>query len=188
MRTGAKSYLTELLASAETTEDFEAIEQLIEEEEERSRPKKWNARTLAEVAEFFGLALQTVKQWRIETPPMPGIEGAYPLQEIVAWRFAKLNQSATSEQKRQAEIEQIKLANDKRRMENDKRRGQLIDREEIERDMAIIWSRLAARMAALPEKVARLLPDAAKQTSMRLVQQEIDVARKEFVDSLEDLV
>jgi phage terminase Nu1 subunit (DNA packaging protein) len=162
----------------------------LEAEERKQHSTRWECRTLAEVAEFFGLAVQTVKQWRTESPPMPGTEGRYPLQQIVAWRLAKAtgNASTTSEEKRQAEIEQIRLQSEKRRIENAKKRGELIERVEIERDMALLWSRLVSRLQSLPEKLARLAPDAAKAETLRLATNEIDIARREFCDSLEDLV
>lgn len=182
------SCLAELLASAETEEDLQAIEQLIAEHESQTAINKWTAKTLQEVAQFFGMATQTVKGWRTESPPMPGKEGAYPLNEIAIWRLQKAQLSATTEVKREAEIEHIKLANEKRRMENALRRKQLIEREEVERDMALIWSRLAARLANLPERISRLLPDAAKSAAAKMVTQELETARREFADSLEDLI
>jgi phage terminase Nu1 subunit (DNA packaging protein) len=184
---GVVGYLSELLDSAQTPDDLAAIEELLAEEEQRQEGGKWIARTLGEVADFFGLAKPTVNAWRTEVPPMPGEPGRYPLNEIVAWRLGKVQASPTAEAKRVAEIEHIKLANEKRRMENDLRRGQLIEREEIERDMSLIWSRLAARLANLPERVSRLLPDSAKSAGAKLVAQEIETARREFADSLEDL-
>jgi phage terminase Nu1 subunit (DNA packaging protein) len=188
--TDERRWLLELLDSADSADDLQAIEDLLEAEERKQHSTRWECRTLAEVAEFFGLAVQTVKQWRTESPPMPGTEGRYPLQQIVAWRLAKAtgNASTTSEEKRQAEIEQIRLQSEKRRIENAKKRGELIERVEIERDMALLWSRLVSRLQSLPEKLARLAPDAAKAETLRLATNEIDIARREFCDSLEDLV
>jgi hypothetical protein len=54
--------------------------------------------------------------------------------------------------------------------------------------MALLWSRLVSRLQSLPEKLARLAPDAAKAETLRLATNEIDIARREFCDSLEDLV
>ena len=85
-------------------------------------------------------------------------------------------------------MEQIGLPSEKRRIENAKKRGELIERVEIERDMALLWSRLVSRLQSLPEKLARLAPDAAKAETLRLATNEIDIARREFCDSLEDLV
>ena len=117
------NYLTELLASAESPEDLQAVEELLAEQERAERTRdKWVCRTLAEVAEFFGLAVQTVKQWRIESPPMPGADGKYPLRDIVQWRLNKLAGSSVLDAKRQADLESIKLVNEKRAMENASKR------------------------------------------------------------------
>lgn len=190
LATDERRWLLELLDSAESPEDLQAIEELLTAEELRQHDNRWECKTLAEVAGFFGLAVQTVKQWRTETPPMPGEEGRYSLQAIVAWRIAKAagNASTTSEEKRQAEIEQIRLQSERRKLDNAKKRGELIERVEIERDMSLLWSRLVSRLQSLPEKIARLVPDAAKAETLRLATNELDIARREFVDSLEDLV
>ena len=183
------SYLAELLASADTPEDLQAVEQLLAEQEARqSQRPKWTATTLAEVAEFFGLALQTVKQWRTESPPMPGGDGGYPMKEVVAWRLAKLQSNSTSDAKKLAEVESIRLVNERRQMENAHKRGLLIEREEIERDMSLLWSRLSARLQGIPDRISTLVPAEIKATAKQRVEQEIHVIQKEFTDSLGELL
>lgn len=183
------SCLAELLASAESPDDLQAVEQLLAEQEaRRARQPKWTAATLAEVADFFGLALQTVKQWRTESPPMPGGEGGYPLKEVVAWRLAKLQSNSTSDAKKLAEVEAIRLVNERRTMENAHKRGLLIEREEIERDMSLLWSRLSARLQGIGERIAGLVPAEMKATTKQRVEQEVRVIQKEFTDGLEELV
>jgi hypothetical protein len=183
------SYLAELLASAESPEDLQAVEELLAEHEQGEKTRdKWVCRTLAEVAEFFGLAVQTVKQWRMESPAMPGAEGRYPLRDIVQWRLNKLAGSTVLDAKRQADLESIKLVNDKRAMENAQKRGLLIEREEVERDMALLWSRLAARLVGVADRVATIVPAEIKATTKERVEQEIRIIQKEFLDSLGDLI
>jgi len=177
-----------LLDSADSPDDLQAIEDLLEAEERRQHSTRWECRTLAEVAEFFGLAVQTVKQWRTESPPMPGVEGRYPLQQIVAWRLAKLQSNSTSDAKKLAEVEAIRLVNERRTMENAHKRGLLIEREEIERDMSLLWSRLSARLQGIGERIAALVPAEMKATTKQRVEQEVRVIQKEFTDGLEELV
>ena len=183
------SYLAELLASADSPEDLQAVEDLLAEQEQVEKNRdKWTCKTLAEVAEFFGLALQTVKQWRMESPAMPGAEGKYPLRDIVQWRLAKLAGSTVLDAKRQADLESIKLVNEKRAMENAQKRGLLIEREEVERDMALLWSRLAARLVGIADRVTTLVPADLKVITKDRVEQEIRIIQKEFTDSLGDLI
>lgn len=183
------NYLAELLASAESPEDLQAVEELLAEQEQAEKTRdKWTCKTLAEVAEFFGLAVQTVKQWRMESPAMPGSEGRYPLRDIVQWRISKLAGNTVLDAKRQADLESIRLVNDKRAMENAQKRGLLIEREEVERDMALLWSRLAARLMGVADRVATLVPAEIKVTTKDRVEQEIRIIQKEFVDSLGDLI
>jgi len=186
--TDERRWLLELLDSADSPEDLQAIEDLLEAEERKQHSTRWECRTLAEVAEFFGLAVQTVKQWRTESPPMPGTEGRYPLQQIVAWRLAKLQSNSTSDAKKLAEVEAIRLVNERRTMENAHKRGLLIEREEIERDMSLLWSRLSARLQGIGERIAALVPAEMKATTKQRVEQEVRVIQKEFTDGLEELV
>jgi hypothetical protein len=48
--------------------------------------------SLGKVAEFFGVAVQTVKEWR-KDPSMPGDQNAWPLDEIARWKIAKAQRS-----------------------------------------------------------------------------------------------
>lgn len=122
-----RDYLRNLIAGAKTPEDLEAAEQLLRDWNSRHGNNRWTVKTLGEVAEFFGLHSQTVKQWRTENPPMPGKEGSWDLQLITNWRFAKLNNRRDSPlrdardqveiEKREAEVralhrkEQMELGN-----------------------------------------------------------------------------
>ena len=86
--------LADFLNSATSPEDLQAVEQLMEEataEKQRQtptqsqRPKsndRWNVPRLADVAEFMGVALQTVKQWRTESNPMPGTPGEFNVADV----------------------------------------------------------------------------------------------------------
>jgi hypothetical protein len=119
---------------------------------------------------------------------MPGGEGGYPLKEVVAWRLAKLQSNSTSDAKKLAEVEAIRLVNERRTMENAHKRGLLIEREEIERDMSLLWSRLSARLQGIGERIAGLVPAEMKATTKQRVEQEVRVIQKEFTDGLEELV
>ena len=80
------------------------------------------------------------------------------------------------------------LSRHKRAMENAQKRGLLIEREEVERDMALLWSRLAARLMGVADRVATLVPAEIKVTTKDRVEQEIRIIQKEFIDSLGDLI
>ena len=67
-------------------DDLDAVESALSAlETPREAPGRFVLATLGEVAEFFGLALQTVKEWRCASPPLPGEPGNYQLKEIVRW-------------------------------------------------------------------------------------------------------
>ena len=89
-RRSQKDSLQELLDSAKTPEDLHAFGELLAEEEseqdDTEEGSRWVVKTLSEVAEFFGLSVQTVKQWSQESPPMPGERNHWSIKEIVRWR------------------------------------------------------------------------------------------------------
>jgi hypothetical protein len=64
----------------------------------------------------------------------------------------------------------------------------LIEREEVERDMSLLWSRLAARLQGIGERVAALVPADMKAITKDRVEQEIRIIQKEFTDGLGDLI
>lgn len=93
---------------------------------------RWAVATLTEVAEFFGVATSTVKGWRMESPAMPGSDGSWPLDAITRWRAAKIHGSDLAMAQKQATLEATVLANDARRLELAKDRGELLERAAVE--------------------------------------------------------
>lgn len=81
-----RSLLAELLASAVTPEDFSTVAKLADEIEAKSKPTgRYVVPTLRDVAAFFGVAEQTVRQWGMRPGGLPGEPGKWPLDEIAKW-------------------------------------------------------------------------------------------------------
>jgi phage terminase Nu1 subunit (DNA packaging protein) len=158
----SSSYLTELLGCVETAEDLAAVEQLIaEQERQQVQQGRWICRTLAEVAEFFGMATQTVKQWRTESPPMPGTDGGYDLREVVRWRIDRLQGGTAKSAKQIQDLErgQVKLAAE--RLELEKLRESLVSRQEVEEWASVLLSETRELILQIPGAVSAVcaLPD-----------------------------
>lgn len=78
--------LHDWLASATTEEDGLAALDLIAEEEARlASGGRFVVPTLRDVASFFGVAEQTVRQWGMRPGGIPGTAGRWPLDEIARW-------------------------------------------------------------------------------------------------------
>lgn len=62
--------------------------------------------TLRDVAEFFGVAVQTVKQWRVDaSDAMPGTPGAFHLRDVARWRMKRMtDRSPASDQLAKLEV------------------------------------------------------------------------------------
>lgn len=155
----ATSYLRDLITSAETPDTLRAAEQLLLSlEAEQSRQAKWTCRTLQEVAEFFGVSLSSVKQWRIENPPMPGDESGYNLREIVQWRLLRQASSPLKDEQDRQRIAMGELRMEQQRIELEKLKGSLLSRQDVEEwaTQAIIQFREA--MMQIPQAVAQFAP------------------------------
>lgn len=152
-----------MVPSLDTPEDFATWDAMIADLDAREASQdKWTAATLGEVAEFFGMALQTVKQWRMETPPMPGGEGKYPLQQITQWRMEKVSQSDLAAAKRQQDYELGRIQVETKQIELDREKGLILDRSDVELWATTAIVELREGVMQLPEMLAASAPQELK--------------------------
>ena len=163
MKPSELSDLPDLLAACETVADFAEYDRIEAEVLARETTReKWTAATLGEVAEFFGMALQTVKQWRMETPPMPGADGKYPLQQITQWRLSKVSQSDLAAAKRQQDFELGRILVESKQIELDREKALILDRHDVELFVATALVEMRETIMQLPEKLAASAPQELK--------------------------
>lgn len=163
MKPNERSDLPDLLAACDTVEDFAEYDRIEAEVIAREAAHgKWNATTLGEVAEFFSMAVQTVKQWRMETPPMPGNDGVYPLREIVKWRLDKVLQTDLAAAKRQQDFELGRIQVETKQIELDREKALILDRQEVELWAATALIELREGIMQLPEMLAASAPQDLK--------------------------
>ena len=155
MKPNERSDLPDLLAACETVEDFAEYDRIEAEVLAREATRgRWSASTLGEVAEFFGAALQTVKQWRTESPPMPGVPGNYPLAEITRWRRDKDLQTDLAAAKRQQDFELGRIQVETKQIELDREKGLILDRHDVELWAAQALVEIRETVMQLPEMLA----------------------------------
>lgn len=123
------------------------------------QPGRVIVRTLGEVAEWFGLELQTVKQWRVGPNGCPGEEGAYDVQAIARWRLARGN-AAAGMTTAKAELEQqaLRLNNARAELKLAKEAGELVTRVAAKSAIRGMFARLKAQLEQLPDALAPLVP------------------------------
>ncbi|MCX7392494.1 MAG: hypothetical protein NTW75_00030 [Planctomycetales bacterium] len=119
---------------------------------------RWTEPTLTGVAQFFNVALSTVKAWRASRPQMPGSDGTWPLAEIVRWRHDRLTVSDLATDRKTATLEAARLANDSRRLELERSRGQLLDRADVELWAATALIEARYMIMSLPERLSTSAP------------------------------
>ncbi len=157
--TADASYLQELLLSAETPEQLQHAERmLLQLEAEQAQQNRWRCDGLKHVAEFFGVSLSTVKQWRQESPPMPGDETGYDLREVVAWRIAKQAASPLREEKQRQEIELGEIRKQQQQIELDKLRGALVALSDVEEWATHAVVQFREAVMQIPQAVAQFAP------------------------------
>lgn len=164
MSNTSESQLSELLNLAETPEDVEYVLGLIaEEKKRRANRDKWDVATLSDVAEFFGLSVQTVKQWRQESPPMPGSEGSWPLPAIVKWRMARLTQSEIGNEQKRVALELSRIEVEKKRLELDREKGELVYLDDVELWASVAMVETREMLMQLSQLIASSAPPEVKE-------------------------
>ena len=163
MQSQKNNSLKELLDSAETPEDLEAVMQLVAEVEQSTKERdRFDLKTISEVAEFFGLDEHTVRQWRLKTPAMPGEPGRWPIKQIVQWRCNWIQQTDLAAAKRQQDFELGQIQVESKRLELDREKGSVIDRQDVELWAATALIELRTGVMQLPEMLAASAPQELK--------------------------
>lgn len=129
--------LQDWLDSATTVEDAKAARQLIEEYAQGdSVQSRFVVPTLRDVAEFFGVQEQTVRQWNMRPGGIPGTQGAWPLDQIAKWLTRWRETPEKSTEPKPMEAVKQRLAE----LDLEEREKRLVDVSEI-----TIWvSRIAS--------------------------------------------
>lgn len=165
--------LLQRLTECESPEQLEALAAAL--------PSPRVVRTLSQVAKHFGVQPQSVRQWRLESPPAPGRPGAWDLDAIEAWRTerAKRNEipgmAALNVASMRAELARRLESVRGKKLKNDRMAARVIPRTEAERDLRYAESILEARLQQLPDDIAASVPEELAEAARELVEHTIEV-------------
>ena len=110
--------------------------------------------TLAEVAEFFGVGINAVNDWRGQPEPMPGVNGCYDLSEIVKWKLGRGRQTSGLREELTAADIRLKTAQARaKELDNDIAAGELVERRNVELWLATACIEFREMVMALPERL-----------------------------------
>jgi phage terminase Nu1 subunit (DNA packaging protein) len=145
---------------------------------------RWQVGTLREVAEFFGVALQTVKQWHAGEKPCPGTRGAYPLDGIARWRLSRQegHDAETAAEKQRLENEKLRAQIDRLRALLARDQDRLIERETVQQSAAALFRRQALRLQRLPDELAAELPEAARAELLPRIRERVRHCLQELAE------
>lgn len=124
--------------------------------------------TQQEVADAFGLHVQTVKVWAGRG--MPTHPEGYDLDAIAEWRASDGRRGsvvATGDEQRQRLLAQIRTLTadaENRELRNAKARGDVLDRADVVQTVGALCLRVKERLEALPEEIAMDLPTEVRAT------------------------
>jgi hypothetical protein len=144
---------------------------------------------LSQVATFFGVAPGTVRgDWR--QSGMPGQRGAWDLKKIMAWKNARLgdpvasraaaNPSSTAARKQMAEVVLVVRKCERLQIELDRMRGELINRDTAQQELASILSIIKSRLQGIPEDVVLELNSRIRPKVRRSVAHTIDLVLRQL--------
>lgn len=180
------------MIDAKSPEDLQAAIELIEEFE-RSKGSgataaRWIAATLGEVAEFFGVEAQTVREWRTGAKPMPGSEGTWDLSAIAQWRCNRLK-SLGANAKSQEEIDldmAIKREDHKKRLlANQIKAKTVADRATMIGKVAEMNNEARMLIEAIPDNLSPLLPPEIRSEGTAKIRQDIALILKKMAQKAE---
>lgn len=147
----------------ESPEDFKEWDRMSADLERREATRdRFDLKTLSEVAEFFGLDEHTVRTWRLKSPPMPGEPGRWPIKQIVQWRCNWIQQTDLAAAKRQQDFELGQIQVESKRLELDREKGLILDRQDVELWAATALIELREGIMQLPEILAASAPQDLK--------------------------
>lgn len=113
--------------------------------------------TLGRVAEFFGVQLQTVKQWRTGPKPMPGKPGAWPLDQIARWRLSRATSQAGGGSQT-LKRRKLELENASRMMRLRRDSGELVSRVHAKAAVEQLFHEIRGRLESIPEEMIASVP------------------------------
>ncbi len=185
-----REYLLALLPTASEM-DLVAIEELLGIEPPEgtgaSAPPAagdaWTVKTLGDVARFFGLQLQTVKEWRTGSAPdpMPGSEGSWPLPEITRWRLRKAMQVVREPGVISVlEKENFEIRNGRQRLKYQQELGELVSREAAKSACEQMFARISNRLDDLPDELGASIAPEQRGEIIDDVRQKLFLMKKEM--------
>ena len=146
--------------------DFENLDEadslLSFHETSQEPPGRFVLSTLGEVAELFGVALQTCKEWRQASPPLPGSPGNYPMKELIRWRFARVSRNELSDELRHEQVQKLRVATESARIELEVLKASVLDRQDVDLWASVALTEIRESIMQLPEMLAASAPESLK--------------------------
>lgn len=156
-----------------------------------AKKNPWIVGTYAELAEFFGVSRDTIRQeW---TAWMPGRPGRWDIREIVKARHERalarggigdtLEDKEVARRTRLAEMGQAEADERIKTLRADREAGRLLPAEDVQRQIVDWCVRIRTPLSALPDRMASIVPGEMKATIKKLAASQVQQVLKEAFDT-----
>ena len=161
------------LAAARTPEEIGSIERLI-----NGSRTTCIVKTLGEVATALNCSRETCKGWRLDTPPLPGSDGAWDLVAILLWRCERLKASKStskSHEREAAELRILKAEAEKKELAAADARGDLIHKSDGINVMFAMFNEARIGIEAIPGIIGNTIPPDLRANVVHEIKHQIEL-------------
>ena len=186
-------WLQELLDSATTPEEIQALSELIAEEEALRLPPMIQGApgrnlTSEELGRALGVSSKTIKRYWARGCPRDDVDA------VIQWREDNIKAVAEdaeateiSIEMRRAELADKLEAYRFKKLKNERLAGQMIERQVVQHELSVIFGRLRDRITSLGTECANIVPQELKAAIKRVIDERMRLAMKEMADVADTL-
>jgi phage terminase Nu1 subunit (DNA packaging protein) len=130
------------------------------------------------VGTFFGVSLQTVRDWIQRGAPHK--RGRYDLSLIAQWRLKRAADAAAGRNGQPTMSPVDAERHRKLKLANDRAEGLLVDRADAQRELAALLSWLKSQLQDIPQRVVTDLPNRLRHVAKRTTSHQISLCLKKL--------
>lgn len=133
------------------------------------KPAAKVVKTQKEVAGHFDVTLDTIRNWRARTPPMPGKQGHYDLEQIAEWKEKTFRQPRDSRREDAATLKRVEILNYDARIQaakaeaaerkNQLEQAQIVRLDDVEQFVSEFLSEARRQVLRIPRDMKQGYPE-----------------------------
>lgn len=135
----------------------------------KTSKRRKSVETADELAEFFGVTVRTVREWRSKKDFPGSPDGPFCIVDIAEWRYRTFDlrsvdnvDSPDAEVKKRRQIGEMLIAEEEAKakaLKNRQAEGELVSRDAVKRWLSGVFTYLRQRYEAFPVRIASRFPE-----------------------------